>query len=152
MSLLFRLSRRSGARSETQNCRSKSSAVNSTLRSIDLNKPGPMTSPECTGTTVALPSACLRKTWLPRVRTDWNPIALRIRRTSFPVIRGRRVILKFVERQSIRAKQRRRVPPPGTRQLPHELSSSVCQGSSPVYDNPASPERLRHSNSLRPVR
>ena len=32
------------------------------------SKPGPSVSPECTGTAVALPSGCLRKTWLPRVR------------------------------------------------------------------------------------
>jgi len=49
------------------------------------NRPGPRVSPECTGTAVALPSGCLRKTWLPRVRSTTKPAFSRERgRSHFP--------------------------------------------------------------------
>ncbi len=47
------------------------------------SKPGPSVSPECTGTAVALPSGCLRKTWLPRVRSTAKPRFSRAR-SLFP--------------------------------------------------------------------
>src|SRR5207245_4208053 len=40
----------------------RSSTVNSTALRIERNRPGPSTSPACTGTVVTLPSTCLKNT------------------------------------------------------------------------------------------
>src|SRR5947207_15471013 len=66
----------------------RSSTVNSTALGIERNRPGPRTSPACTGTVVTLPSTCLKNTGLPRVRTTRKPIFSRIRMNSLPLIRG----------------------------------------------------------------
>lgn len=52
-------------------------------------------SPAWTGTAVALPSECLRKMWLPRVRSMIKPALSRARTTALPLTRGRRVIRRF---------------------------------------------------------
>jgi len=53
--------------------------------------PGQLSPPECTGTVVALPSGCFRKTWLPRTRSTTKPSRWSTRTISFPLSRGSRV-------------------------------------------------------------
>jgi len=53
-----------------------------------------MVSLEWTGTTVARPSGCLRKVWLPLVRTAREPAHSRMQMISLPLSRGGHVIPK----------------------------------------------------------
>src|SRR6266850_6277944 len=96
----------SGEETKTQEWRIRSSTDNSTSRRIERRSPGPIISPEWTGTVVTRPSSCPRKTWLPRVRMTWKPILWRIRTTSLPFSRGRRVIRKFAGCPPVREDQR----------------------------------------------
>ena len=72
--------------------RIKSSRFKSTSRIILANRPGPIVSPACSGTTVVRPSGCFIIQWLPRWRSIEKPCISSTPTTSFPSSAGKRVI------------------------------------------------------------
>jgi hypothetical protein len=113
--------------SSLERLQSKSSTTSSTSRRIDRKRPGPRTSPECTGT-VVLPSRWRRKEWLPLVRTTSKRSFSRMRMSSLPFRRGTRVIPRSAECRLAQGKECHDCLPSKARPL-LERVSSVCPDS-----------------------
>lgn len=100
------------------------------------------------GTTVARPSGCFRKVWLPLVRATRKPARSRIRMSSLPLNRGRRVIWKFAEPRPVQVNRQQSLHSPGITQRLRAHVSSACRESSLACDSHEAREpSLRRSAS-----